>query len=631
MSLLDIDRPAALVRGCITNKIKGRDIIEALGLKNLNPKQAAPKFDSPDASELYRDIGSAVVKLTDFETRSPAQLQDDLVKPDVLHEPVNEISNKFGEKIWGRLKRTHLIGSDPKSFYRKSLYWDLEEDQKIIKLYLRCWIVKRAARRIGDEQRKLKEGQRSHSSAFVDRSGTKKIISTDKRINISDDSSDESSSDGALKVIFPPTLRGKAIAGSLRSPSGGIHLAAPVRSSLGQAPTTQAETTERQPCIENASEANEAESLHTNRPALEVSNNFARPDTPSTAKRKRAENEDRSGRGKLPKVNLGRTTMSELLKEAQRDEDPYRIPRSPSTVFGAEPLPPRFGRRRNTRADTQESDPSYRPSTSGSVESDQPDVDHRITETIESILSCSRPIDNSIKSVQNLPTIRPTATRRPSPRDSVIPLDIRDEDTNVTVDLTTPQPEHESVQVRPITVVLRKSFPPELEAGEEGVIRMELFKLLLSRLNNLHQFAHAGHHASEERLDLLLDYFWKNDRAQIQAKYCNDFGRLEGAFESWMQMRTRLNAFQAATKYFGHPGQEWREHLRTIAENSKRAELCIAHVDLHSSRGAGPGNCSFDDDLRTIFDELTKYPGCNGAEEFGGIKEYNEKLLAWFR
>lgn len=164
-------------------------------------------------------------------------------------------------------------------------------------------------------------------------------------------------------------------------------------------------------------------------------------------------------------------------------------------------------------------------------------------------------------------------------------------------------------------------------------MRRELFKLLLSRVNNINQFTPGSDCCdAEERLNHLLYHVWINERLNFEVAVGERYDRLSVAFERWMDMRTRLQAFQNLTRYSGSPGEEWRTHLRGIEDLSERAQACIALADLRSTIQDDRFfvGSSFNEDLTIVFDYLTMFPGCNGPEEFRGVERYNLPLLEWF-
>jgi hypothetical protein len=175
----------------------------------------------------------------------------------------------------------------------------------------------------------------------------------------------------------------------------------------------------------------------------------------------------------------------------------------------------------------------------------------------------------------------------------------------------------------------------KLNKWQEKQLRMELFKLLLSCLNGLNQFDTESYEPeAEERMNHLLYQCWINNAEMLRSKLGVRFSELEIAWHRWMNLRHRLTEFQRTTGYFGKPGDDWKEYLRTI-DRVTHAKASIAFVDLKTfvsagttAAGAGP---QFDNDVATVFDLLTQVEGLNGVEEFEeALRMYNEGLLEWF-
>jgi hypothetical protein len=223
-------------------------------------------------------------------------------------------------------------------------------------------------------------------------------------------------------------------------------------------------------------------------------------------------------------------------------------------------------------------------------------------------------------------------------RDSVIPNDTTDQikqpSTGFTRDISTLEREDERTRLQSSTIIPNESSMPPSKPWEEKELRRELFKLLLSYLNNINEFRpEQSNSAFTERLNHLLLQFWINDMETLQLIYRDRFVQLHVAFRSWMDIRARIQEFRVSAQYYGKPGDEWKKYLREITEPRKRAEACIALADLLDGVNGAKKfpEQNFDEDLCTVFDQLTQFPGCNGAEEFEGVKMYNENLLAWFR
>lgn len=179
---------------------------------------------------------------------------------------------------------------------------------------------------------------------------------------------------------------------------------------------------------------------------------------------------------------------------------------------------------------------------------------------------------------------------------------------------------------------------PNLDPRRQGQLRRELFKLLLSYLNDINQFqSRRQDHSSEQRLDALLWNFWIDDAESLQSRIGGRFARLDVAFRAWLDMRSRVTEFQTTTGYFGQSGEEWTAYLRNITERQDHAQACIAFVKLKDMSGeehreAVPqiDKATLNKDLAMVFDFLTNIQGCNGVEAFEGLTAFNEALLRWF-
>jgi hypothetical protein len=168
----------------------------------------------------------------------------------------------------------------------------------------------------------------------------------------------------------------------------------------------------------------------------------------------------------------------------------------------------------------------------------------------------------------------------------------------------------------------------------ERSLRRELFKLLLSRLNKLNEFNSSvidpGH---ENRLSDLLANFWASDRSHLRMMFGSRFNSVTAAFEAWQQMRERLTRFRVETEYRGGPGGDWKKFLQELGAKDQRlrAKAVLAHWELGEvEEGVFEWGERFEQDLMLVFDGLTRYVGCNGAEEFAGLAGYNKELMEWF-
>ncbi|KAF2727061.1 hypothetical protein EJ04DRAFT_557628 [Polyplosphaeria fusca] len=639
MSLLDRYQPFTLLRACMSTRIKAADIIESLGLKNGNPGRAAPIFEDADVKALYESIGNEVKKITGGNIQTPTQILDDLSKSEVLRGPVDSICKKFGNKIWGRQKRAHLLESKSKPQYPKDLYWD--QDCNAIRHYIRCWIVKRAHRKIGDAQRKLRDANADHMAPASSGKQKKNFPVREILHVLSDD--DEDSENESVQSLPDNSTRlpnGNAATSTTTYQAPPAVMQPPPVPEADPMPRHALQASQHQVHVVDLDENAEEDSLYADPPPR--SSNLQRvPSVPSCSrqdKRKRPGDEDNGelSPGKLPKVSAWRQTMAELPKD--RLEYPFAIPRSPSTVFAAEPFPTLFGRRRrNNRAATQESDASYRPSSRGSVESEE-DIDVQIGQTIETIYRDVRATETPV-SPQDPAISAPVPMTPDVPRDSVIPADVGD--TEITPAAPCPQPidtitagRRDSIsQSSPLFIPGNSAMLDEVPQNERS-LRRELFKLLLSRLSNLQEFSSiTGIQSHEARLNGLLNNFWANDQGQLRVRFGPRYPALDKALKKWIDMREQLTRFRASTDFQGRPGYEWRIFLQGLGarDNTLRAKAVLAYWNLGAVEFGDLERATFDEDLKVVFDALTKFQGCCGAEEFGAVGAYNKVLVSWYR
>ena len=173
-----------------------------------------------------------------------------------------------------------------------------------------------------------------------------------------------------------------------------------------------------------------------------------------------------------------------------------------------------------------------------------------------------------------------------------------------------------------------------LDTWEKKSARRELFRLLLSFLNSINQFAkHSYDIQAEERMNTLLKILWLHDADNFRERLGDDFPRLDNALTSWMGMRSRLAKFQSRTGFVGTPGEEWRAYLQGINSLGARAQACIAFDELKGVEDQAQTYLAetFEDDLAIAFDLMTRVKGCNGPEEFSAIRVYNQVLLEWVK
>ena len=236
-----------------------------------------------------------------------------------------------------------------------------------IQFYLRCWIIKRAFRRIGDDYRKTNLLGKNQHSKSAEKLSKKAGHRTSNVIDLSDNESSDSESgtdSSPNKSTTPTTMRGGIAGGLFRAPPARMYPTPQPLSNTGLASASSSSVTGVEVVDDSDSDC-----LYAN-PRKSKS-----PQDPG--KRKRVDTQQDTTPGKLPKVSAWGRTGTESPRQTKGIEDPYDVPRSPSTVFESAPFPIPFGRRK-ARHDTQDSDQSFRPSPS--VETDQGDIDHIMME-----------------------------------------------------------------------------------------------------------------------------------------------------------------------------------------------------------------------------------------------------------
>ncbi|KAH7130819.1 hypothetical protein B0J11DRAFT_262326 [Dendryphion nanum] len=737
---LTAEGEAELVRGCITKKKTASEIIESLGLPNTNPGPAQPKFSDVEIVELNREVKGAVTAFMRRNGISHAEMKEELYDKETFARDVERIcvDMDMGNRIWGK-KRNHLLVAGTKPCYPRELSWEVEGDQRAIRIYLRCWMIKRAARSIGDQERKSKKKIHPPSNGDKPKTPTSRKSFEFSEIESSEEEGEiieyvrsplkattaatasltVAATTAAAVTAAPTTMRARLAEGLLRSVAA---VPAPVARMYSTPPASQVllppilipnsrvESPLFEPETSVAAETPRKERAGSNDDLYEDPPRPGQPSSldapispPGFNKRKRIDNSQSSQeppptQGKLPKVNQSwKRALPENPKG--RRQDTYVVPQSPShSAFtaGGEPWPVRFGRR--PRVGSAESDPSYIPSRASSVETEEEDIDQMISEQLDSLFRSSQIAETASPTVAvpATPNVPEQEVEDTIMRDSVIPGDDppRD-DTKVDVFTTVEQEEttededededaplfpttanesrHRSATISfhaPTTVTsaavttniatdiatntatniatippraasaapIRSSPEPPISSKQDTELRRELFILLLSFLNSLNQFTadSTSYLRTEDRLNHLLYRFVDSDMSNLLLTHPDTFPTLHTAFGTWMSMRSKLRTFQNKIQYFGAPGESWKAWLRGRADAGERARACIALAEMHDV-GADCGEYKGDEgrerlneELAVLFDVLTKFKGCNGAEEFEGIRGYNERLWVWF-
>lgn len=201
-----------------------------------------------------------------------------------------------------------------------------------------------------------------------------------------------------------------------------------------------------------------------------------------------------------------------------------------------------------------------------------------------------------------------------------------------------PQPPTPSPILQPALILI----PPPTPGATE---RFELFKLLISYLNNLNQFSLSSPTSptAESRMDFLLTHFLDTSRLTLAAQL-ETWPRIDAALQKWLTLRRSVDDFRRATGYFGEPGAEWEEYLAGM-ENVPCAQATLAYVGLQEKgmelelgpgvrgmNGVGGGieKDEFHEDVMTGLNALTGVKRVGGREAFRGVRQFNVGLLRWF-
>lgn len=246
-------------------------------------------------------------------------------------------------------------------------------------------------------------------------------------------------------------------------------------------------------------------------------------------------------------------------------------------------------------------------------------------------------------------TVGPSNTyRKPIRQDSVEPEETRlSSDLFVGTEVTPVRLARDSSEVQwedqnnvidfaPMTTQPLAMSPRDSRQREQ---RMELFKLLISYLHRLNQFSLDSYDpGAEDRMDFLLNQFRQLD--MITATTVPSFrartetsARIDTALRTWIIIRRSVDDFRRTTNYFGEPGRPWEMHLASM-ENLPCAQASLAYVELQErawKHGVRSDGDTFDDDLMTGFDALTKIKGVNGKDAFRSVRQFNASLREWFR
>lgn len=130
MSSNETTEEAAFLRGCISNTKKVQDVTESLGLTRMNISSGQLKFSDSDVMNLDKDIHVTVDSFIGYHGKTANEMHGELAKSETFARDVDSMGLKYGERIWGRLKRNHLLSAGERSNYPRQLYWDQLEDRR---------------------------------------------------------------------------------------------------------------------------------------------------------------------------------------------------------------------------------------------------------------------------------------------------------------------------------------------------------------------------------------------------------------------------------------------------------------------------------------------------------------------
>ena len=124
MSLTEEDQN--LLQKQLGRKGNATQIIELLGIqvKDSSCTSHVPAFHDPVVKVLYDQI-TGVIQGQAQLTKNRQELRDALEEPDFLEDALEHFLSNFGDKIWGRENRAHLVKSG-----EGGLYYDNPEDRK---------------------------------------------------------------------------------------------------------------------------------------------------------------------------------------------------------------------------------------------------------------------------------------------------------------------------------------------------------------------------------------------------------------------------------------------------------------------------------------------------------------------
>ncbi|CAA9958363.1 hypothetical protein PTMSG1_01924 [Pyrenophora teres f. maculata] len=592
------DDRAAFLDACITKRRQVHDAWESLGLISQTIDRRKGDFIKNEANELQEKIEQIAKSFATSYHGDRAQLQSDLAEQTVFGEEVVRLGKQYGARLWGRIEDGEIRSSGESQGRGIDEHdWDVPHDRKNILFFIRCWVISVVVREYRASPRKTRGKSRALESGSSEEHYNRGEIAY-----LSDSASSETTNvpfrapEPPRMFVTPEPQREAPLATgtTCRSVNAGINSTTAIT-----APTYS--------------------------------------DTTTPSKRKASSIHERTPAGKLSKPSKDVRTVPVHARERQ---DTFSIPISPP------PRPERLlFRTQRQRESMHDTDATWVPRGTTAETETVVGGDEVTPGEVDSILQSAiagQNEDNMQYEYHNEPAAGPSGTYRNPPRqDSVIPNDTQPQ--NVTaqtnVELTGNQGNIvSSTMSGALNNPSERSLithPPDSASWQQRKYRRELFKLLVSYLNGIEQFSSDNYDfTAEERMNFLLNQFWAGgDTEALHTKLGSDNAtRIQIALESWMSMRHRLSEFRSATGYFGQPGEQWTQFLRSM-DDAPCAQAMIAFVDLQDFVESGDWRYvrgTFDDDLKTVFNVLTRMPWCDGPEAFRGVRRFNEALLEWF-
>ncbi|KAJ4367326.1 hypothetical protein N0V83_006907 [Neocucurbitaria cava] len=604
----------AFLDACIHKYRSLRDVYETLGLfcETAKPRKD-PDFGKEEAKELHAEIREIARAFEGRHGNDLQHLKAHLANDDIFSDEIDDLERRYGQAIWGRAGPEKTLSFVEQGGVLEEFNWDDVKHREIVRFYVHCWIVSVVVGDVSSTPRKGKGKGKGKSKTINVPDREQVDIESPARSSRSDRSGP---SELPYRAPEPPNMISASAIRGKNAQSKTLHL-----HKEGQRRNANTE--------DNASDNID---MGTGPPL--------KPILCSPTKRKAPGAQDPHSAGKLQKLSREAGTPS--IPSGMLQGDVYSVPRSPTLPAGDAPLRS-LAERQRCKGGGQNTDATCMPSPRGVTAETETiaDDDEAAADAIDQVIHFPFLSEASIPfRYENLPTAGPSGTyRNPFRRDSVIPDAQNDKDgaspepieSRTTLGVVVDSSAFNDTAAIPPRII---SPSPQTWQGKQH--RRELFTLLLSYLNGINQFGPDSYDTNaEERMDSLLIQLWALNEKQLRSELGNDFVRLDTALRGWMDMRKRLVAFQTSTGYLEQPGEPWRAYLRRMLDISGRAQLCIAFSELQAPWSDEGGlqyvDRSFDEDLETVFDLLTRVKGCNGAEEFKAIRVFNEALLGWFR